>query len=66
MIMAKGYVIYNPLAGNGNAEEDAKLLADMLKEKYGTKKVFYYYIGAVIGAHTGPGVMAVFFLGNQR
>ena len=38
----------------------------MLKEKYGTKKVFYYYIGAVIGAHTGPGVMAVFFLGKHR
>ena len=51
---------------HGDCEEDAKLLADMLKEKYGTKKVFYYYIGAVIGAHTGPGVMAVFFLGNQR
>ena len=51
---------------HGDCEEDAKLLADMLKEKYGTKKVFYYYIGAVIGAHTGPGVMAVFFLGDKR
>ena len=38
----------------------------MLKEKYGTKNVMYYYIGAVIGAHTGPGVMAVFYLGNER
>ena len=28
--MAKGYVIYNPLAGNGNAEEDAKLLQMVL------------------------------------
>ena len=51
---------------HGDCEEDAKLLAEMLKEKYGTKKVFYYYIGAVIGAHTGPGVMAVFYLGNER
>lgn len=51
---------------HGDCEEDAKLLSDMLKEKYGTKKVFYYYIGAVIGAHTGPGVMAVFYLGNER
>jgi len=32
MIMAKGYVIYNPLAGNGNAEEDAKLLQMVLDE----------------------------------
>ena len=30
--MAKGYVIYNPLAGNGNAEEDAKLLQMVLGE----------------------------------
>jgi len=30
--MAKGYVIYNPLAGNGNAEEDAKLLQIVLEE----------------------------------
>ena len=30
--MAKGYVIYNPLAGNGNAEEDAKLLQMVLDE----------------------------------
>ena len=30
--MAKGYVIYNPLAGNGNAEEDAKLLQMVLEE----------------------------------
>ena len=51
---------------HGDCEEDAKLLAEMLKEKYGTKKVFYYYIGAVIGAHTGPGVMAVFYLGTER
>ena len=51
---------------HGDCEEDAKALSDMLKEKYGTKNVFYYYIGAVIGAHTGPGVMAVFYLGNKR
>lgn len=30
--MAKGYVIYNPLAGNGTAEEDAKLLPMFLDE----------------------------------
>lgn len=30
--MAKGYVIYNPMAGNGKAEEDAKLLQMILDE----------------------------------
>ena len=31
--MAKGYVIYNPLAGDGNAEEDAKLLQVILNDE---------------------------------
>jgi len=51
---------------HGDCEEDAKTLSAMLQEKYGTKKVFYYYIGAVIGSHAGPGTMAVFYLGNER
>ena len=51
---------------HGDCLEDAKTLESMLKEKYGTKKVFIYYIGAVIGAHAGPGTMAVFFLGKNR
>lgn len=31
--MAKGYVIYNPLAGNGNSEEEAKLLQIVLEKE---------------------------------
>ena len=51
---------------HGDCMEDAKVLEAMLKEKYGTKKVFIYYIGAVIGSHAGPGTMAVFFMGKHR
>lgn len=51
---------------HGDCIEDAQLLESMLKETYGTKKVFIYYIGAVIGSHAGPGTMAVFFLGEHR
>jgi DegV family protein with EDD domain len=51
---------------HGDCLEDAQTLETMLKEKYGTKNVFIYYIGAVIGSHAGPGTMAVFFLGNHR
>lgn len=51
---------------HGDCLEDAQELEAILKEKYGTKKVFIYYIGAVIGSHAGPGTMAVFFLGNHR
>ena len=51
---------------HGDCLEDAHTLEAMLKEKYGTKKVFIYYIGAVIGSHAGPGTMAVFFMGKNR
>ena len=51
---------------HGDCLEDAQTLEAMLKEKYGTKKVFIYYIGAVIGSHAGPGTMSVFFLGKHR
>ena len=51
---------------HGDCLEDAKQLESMLKETYGTKNVFIYYIGAVIGSHAGPGTMAVFFLGEHR
>ena len=51
---------------HGDCLSDAKELEQQLREKYGTKNIFIYYIGAVIGSHAGPGTMAVFFLGQHR
>ena len=52
--------------GHGDCLEEAEALANTLKEKYGVKKVHIGYVGAVIGAHTGPGVLVVCFLGEHR
>ena len=51
---------------HGDCEDDAKLLAEMIKERYGVLHVHIGYLGPVIGAHTGPGVLALFFLGEHR
>ena len=51
---------------HGDCAEDAATLEQMLKDTYGVKYVYTYYIGAVIGSHAGPGTMAVFFLGKNR
>ena len=51
---------------HGDCEEDAKYLANRVKEKFGVKEVLYYYTGAVIGSHSGPGTLALFFLGEHR
>ena len=51
---------------HGDCLEDAQLLEKILQEKYGVKKAFIYYVGAVIGSHAGPGTLALFFMGNKR
>lgn len=51
---------------HGDCIEDAERLAAMVKEKCGVKEVFIGYTGAVIGSHSGPGTLALFFLGKNR
>ena len=51
---------------HGDCEADAKLLADMLKERFGVKTTLITDIGPVIGAHSGPGTLALFFVGEHR
>lgn len=51
---------------HGDCLDDANYLASLLKEKLGVKEVIINYIGPVIGTHSGPGTMAMFFLGNER
>ena len=47
-------------------ERHQKEAEAILKEKHGVKEVYTGYVGPVIGAHTGPGVLVVFFLGTHR
>ncbi len=51
---------------HGDCEDDAKLLADMLRERGANQVEVITTIGAVIGAHSGPGTMALFFVAKQR
>ncbi len=46
--------------------EDAQYVAGLIREKYGTADFRINFIGPVIGAHTGPGCVALFFLGKER
>ena len=51
---------------HGDSQEDAEYLASLLKERYGVKEAVIGYVGAVIGSHSGPGTIALFFLGKER
>ena len=51
---------------NGDCPEEAAALAERLKTELSVPEVIISPTGAVIGAHSGPGTLAVFFLGERR
>ena len=51
---------------HGDCLEDAEALAKILKDRYGATVSIITYVGAVIGAHSGPGTLALFFVGKER
>ena len=51
---------------HGDCEQDAQKTADMIRERFGVEHIEINTIGPVIGAHSGPGTMAVYYLGTER
>ena len=52
--------------GHGDCIEDARNLESLIKEAYKVKEVIIHPIGPIIGSHTGPGAITLFFLGKHR
>ena len=50
----------------GDCYDDAKFVADYIRERSAIQDIIINYVGPVIGSHTGPGVVSVFFLGTER
>lgn len=51
---------------HGDCIEDAEYLKEMILKEFKVKDVIINHVGPVIGAHTGPDVVALFFMGNNR
>ena len=51
---------------HGDCIEDAEYLAEKLKSELSVKDVIINYVGPVIGAHSGPGTLALFYIGTNR
>ena len=51
---------------HGDCLADANYLADIMRARFNVKEVVISYVGPVIGAHSGPGTVALFFLGRER
>lgn len=63
---------YNPsmgqtvFIGHGDSIEDAEYLANIIREKLEVKEIVITPIGPVVGSHSGPGTIALFFFGTGR
>lgn len=62
----QGYETDTVFISHGDCKEDAEFVAEKVRERYRVKTMIINHVGAVIGAHSGPGTMALFFVGSPR
>lgn len=51
---------------HGDCIEDAEYLRNMILEEFKVKDVILSYVGPTMGSHTGPGMLCLIFLGDNR
>ncbi len=51
---------------HGDCLKDAEYVAEQVRKKFGIKDIVINFIGPVIGSHSGPGTVALFFIGSER
>jgi len=51
---------------HGDCMEDVEYVANQLRERFGTEEILVNDVDPVIGAHSGPGTLALFFVGEKR
>lgn len=52
--------------GHGDCYDDAVFVKNEIEKRFGLDCIVIDYIGPVIGAHAGAGVVALFFLGTDK
>lgn len=51
---------------HGDCEEDARFVADQIRERFGINSILINFVSPTIGSHSGPGTIALFFMGKER
>lgn len=51
---------------HGDCEDEAKIIGEEVKKRYNVKNVVYNCLDPVIVSHSGPGTLAIFFMGDKR
>lgn len=67
IMRARGFRLDNQTIGisHGDDLEAAEQMAAMIREAFGTKEIIITMIGSSVGAHSGPGTLAIFFLNQE-
>ena len=66
--LCKGYEKENDVVfiSHGDCLEDAQFVADLVKQRLGIEHFLIDYVSPTIGAHSGPGTIALFFMGREK
>lgn len=58
----------NPVVfiSHSDCQEDAEYVQELVRSRFGTERFVIHMIGPTIGSHTGPGTVALFFMGDKR
>ena len=51
---------------HGDCLEDARTVEQMVRDRFNVQDIYINYVGPVIGAHSGPGTVALFYMGTDR
>ena len=51
---------------HGDALEEAEYVAGLVKERFGIENFLIHPVSPTIGAHSGPGTIALFYMGDRR
>ena len=51
---------------HGDCEDDLMILVEELRKRFGCTDIQWNILDPVIGAHSGPGTLALFFMANSR
>ncbi len=62
----RGYENDEVFISHGDCIEDAEYVKKLVQERFGIEKFTIHYVGPTIGAHSGPGTVALFFMGEPR
>ncbi|MCI8597647.1 MAG: DegV family protein [Lachnospiraceae bacterium] len=62
----KGFENQEVFISHGDCLEDAQYVEKLVRERFGVESFIINHVGPTIGAHSGPGTIALFFMGNPR